>query len=165
MPKFLFKANNDGISHCVCEDEPAMSTTQLDCPWCGCGWLISCSKCKKAFTYAVIRHTDLSLVELGRREVESRGLTGKVTEEEIAEWAEAMAEDLEQFDEGQIVVYLDGSYFPVDATDVSFDGYFAHHDFKTLPHTEALEQPEKLSEILSDPGYWTERELAEHDDA
>lgn len=163
MPKFLFKANNDVLSHCACDGEPAMSTTQLDCPWCGCGWLFSCSKCKKAFTYAVVKETDLSLVELGRREVESRGLTGKVTEDDIAEWAEAMAADINRFDIGQVVVYLDGTYFPVDAKDVSFDGYFAHHEFSTLPHADALEHPDALSQAFSDPQYWIERELADAD--
>ncbi len=66
MPKFLFKANDDVLSYCSCVGEPAMSTGQLDCPWCGCGWLISCAKCGKAFTYAVVRETDIPIVELGR---------------------------------------------------------------------------------------------------
>ena len=85
MPKFLFKANDDVLSHCGCSGEPAMSTGQLDCPWCGCGWLIACSNCAKSFTYAVVRETHVPLVELGRREVRRRGIKS-VTEEEIEDW-------------------------------------------------------------------------------
>ena len=159
MTKFLFKANNDVLSHCECEGEPAMSTGQLDCPWCGCGWLITCSKCQKAFTYAVIKETDLSMVEIGVREVESRGLTDSVTQEEIEEWAEAMSEDLDRFEVGDIVVYLDGEYLSLQATDVSFDGYYAHHDFDKLPHALALNNPDVLSDTFSDAKYWQDRAL------
>ncbi len=162
MPKFLFKANDDVISHCRCLGEPAMSTGQLDCPWCGCGWLISCSKCARSFTYAVVRETDIPIVELGRREVRRRGLES-VPEQEIEEWADAMARAFERFEIGQIVVYLDGHYWPLDAKNVAFEGYFARHDLKVLPHAAALERPEALSDLLSDKSYWLERELPDRD--
>lgn len=162
MPKFLFKANDDVISHCRCQDEPAMSTGQLDCPWCGCGWLISCSKCAKAFTYGVVRETDIPIIELGRREVRRRGLAS-VSEEEIEEWADAMEREFARFEIGQIVVYLDGHYWPLDAENVTFEGYFARHDLKLLPHAEALERPEALSDLLSDRAYWLDRELPDRE--
>ena len=159
MAKFLFKANDQVLSHCDCEGPPAMSTGQLDCPWCGCGWLISCSRCKTAFTYGVIKETEVPIVELGWREVAARGLDD-VTEEEIEAWAEAMGEAFEPFEAGQTVVYLDGSYWSLDAKDVAFDGYFARHTLKTLPHAEALKRPEALREILGDKTYWLDRALA-----
>ena len=155
--KFLFKANDDVLSFCQCENQPALSEGQLDCPWCGCGWMISCSKCTKSFVYAEVRETDIPLIELGRREVAARGLK-TVTEDDIRQWAESMAEELEPFAVGDIVVYLDGTYWRVDATDVEFDGYYASHSFDRLPHAEALEDPAVLRAVLGDKQYWLDRE-------
>ena len=76
---------------------------------------------------------------------------------------EAMAEDLGRFDVGQIVVYLDGHYFPIEAKDISFEGYFARHDLKVLPHAEALSRPNHLYDMLTDKAYWLERELPDRD--
>ncbi|TMQ13325.1 MAG: hypothetical protein E6J91_18910 [Deltaproteobacteria bacterium] len=158
MPKFLFKANDDVISHCSCIGEPALSTGQLDCPWCGCGWLICCSRCTKAFTYAVVRETDISLVELGRRDATARGFTS-ITDQECAELATGMERALEPFRIGDLVVYLDGEYLALDAKRVRFDGYFAAHDLDVLPHAEALGDPEVLLRTLGDGAYWLDREL------
>ena len=74
-----------------------------------------------------------------------------------------MACDLDRFDAGQIVVYLDGEYWPLDAEDIAFKGYFAQHDLKCLPHAEALERPEALSALLSDKSYWIDRELPDRE--
>ena len=158
MPKFLFKANDDVISHCRCENEPAASTTQLDCPWCGCGWLISCSKCLKAFTYGVIRDVDEPIIEIGKREALKRGYDD-ITEAEHVAWAEAMENEFASYNIGQTVVYIDGSYFPVDASNVAFDGYFARHSFVTLPHWDALTNPAALRSVLGEESYWLSREL------
>lgn len=49
---YLVKKNDDVISHCKCEESFVGEEGQLDCPWCGCGWLFSCSKCRKAFTFS-----------------------------------------------------------------------------------------------------------------
>ncbi|MFN3943554.1 MAG: hypothetical protein ACK4K7_01330 [Allosphingosinicella sp.] len=117
MPRFIFKANDDVLSFCACEGAPAMSSGQLDCPWCCCGWMISCSQCLKSFDFAEVRETDIPLVVLGRREVAARGLSN-ISEERIAEWAEGMAEALAPFEPGDVIVYLDGSYWAVDATDI-----------------------------------------------
>jgi len=157
MAKFIFKANDRVLSFCDCVGEPAMSTGQLDCPWCGCGWLIACSKCSRSFTFAEVRETEIPLAELGRRETQARGVTA-VTEEEIAEWADGMAEALDPFDVGDVVVYLDGSYWTVDSTSIEFTGYFAHHKFDRLPHAEALADATRLNAILGDRNYWIERE-------
>jgi hypothetical protein len=158
MPKFLFKANDHVLSHCACNDQPAMSTGQLDCPWCGCGWLIACSRCRKSFTFAEVRQTNVPLVELGRREAISRGLAPPASDN-LTRWAEAMSETLDVFDVGDQVVYLDGAYWTVDATRIEFDGYFAHHELARLPHAEALSEPNRLSMILGSPAYWHERKL------
>lgn len=155
--KFFFKANDDVLSFCTCVDAPAASTSQLDCPWCGCGWMIPCSQCGKSFIFAEVRETDIPLIELGRREVAMRGLT-TVSEQEIEEWAEGMAETLDYFEVGDIVVYLDGAYWTVDSTDVEFDGYYASHKLARLPHAEALADPPLLDRVLGDKQYWFDRE-------
>lgn len=160
--KFFFKANDDVLSFCSCEGEPAMSTGQLDCPWCGCGWMIACSKCSKSFIFAEVRETELSLLELGRREVEARGLEN-VTDEEIVEWADGMIESLSHFEVGDIVVYLDGAYWTVDSENVEFDGYYASHKFERLPHAIALSDPEHLDEFLGNQDYWLTRELPDRE--
>jgi hypothetical protein len=51
---YLAKANDDLVSHCRCARPDALisSPCQMDCPWCGCGWLFICSRCRKAFTFA-----------------------------------------------------------------------------------------------------------------
>ena len=74
-----------------------------------------------------------------------------------------MAADLAPFAVGQIVVYLDGSYWPLDATDIAFDGYYASHRLARLPHAEALEEPERLRALLGDKGYWLDRERPDRD--
>ena len=161
MPKFLFKANDKVLSHCACIGEPAMSTGQLDCPWCGCGWLISCSKCAKGFTFATIAETDIPLAQLGQREAKRRGLN--VTKQDIEDWASGMAQSLEPFDVGETVVYLDGEYWALDSRDIKFDGFFARHELPILPHAEALERPEVLRGLLGNQSYWLDRALPERD--
>src|SRR5262249_18861030 len=58
---YLRKANNDLVSHCACAQADALVTapSQMDCPWCGCGWLFICSRCRKAFTFAERAHARL----------------------------------------------------------------------------------------------------------
>lgn len=163
MPKFLFKANDDILSFCTCvEPQPAMSSGQLGCPWCGCGWMIACSKCTKSFIFAEVRETDIPLIELGRREVAARRLTN-VSEQEIEEWAEGMGEALAEFEVGDIIVYLDGEYWHRDSTDIAFDGYFASHRLDRLPHAEALADPPLLRRVLGEAEYWFERELPDRE--
>jgi hypothetical protein len=160
--KYLFKANDEVLSHCQCKDAPAMSTGQLDCPWCGCGWLITCTRCGKAFTFAEVRETDLSLMEIGRLDVDARNLEN-ISDDEIAEWAEGMAELLDHFDVGDIVVYLDGYYWTVDSTSVAFDGYHARHNLDRLPHAEAIQDSSLLMSVLGNQQYWMDRELPDRE--
>ena len=158
MVKYLFKANDEVISHCQCVGQPAASTGQLDCPWCGCGWMISCTKCGKAFVYGEIRHTEVPIIDIVRRDVKQRGLK-TVTETEIRECAEAMEQEFKRFRAGTTVIYLDGSYFAVSTKNISFKGYYAKHKFTTLPHADALKRPEVLRATLGERSYWLDREL------
>jgi hypothetical protein len=59
---------------------------------------------------------------------------------------------------GDIVVYLDGSYWTADSTEVAFDGLYASHNLERLPHAEALSDPAHLDRMLGNPRYWLDRE-------
>lgn len=137
-----------------------MSPGQLDCPWCGCGWLITCINCKKAFTFAEVRECDQSLSELGWAEARARDLEHITTDADVADWAERMQDMLDFFEVGDIVVYLDGSYWKIDSGKIEFDGYFARHQFDRLPHRKATFDPSLLRSVLGDQNYWLDRKLS-----
>lgn len=159
MVKYLVKANNDVLSHCQCEDAPAAGPVQLDCPWCGCGWLFSCIKCRKSFTFARVVEVDRTYADIVHEDLAKR--SSAVDEEDVEQGAEWMAEALADVAVGDIVVYLDGSYLNIDITNFAYDGWFAQHDFDRLPHAVAREQPAALRDTLGDKEYWLERELTE----
>jgi hypothetical protein len=160
--KYFFKANDAVLSFCKCVDAPAQSEGQLDCPWCGCGWLICCLECGLAFTFAEVRATDIPLIEFGRREIAARRLE-HISEQDLADWVDWMAEVLDRFEVGDIVVYLDGHYWKYDSTDIVFGGFYAAHSLKRLPHAEALDDPGHLNRVLGDKGYWLQRERSDRD--
>lgn len=159
--KYITKANNDVLSHCQCTDQVAAGPAQLDCPWCGCGWLISCMKCRKAFTFARVVDVDRSYADIVREDFASRG--SDVDEDEVRHGAEWMADAFADLTVGDTVVYLDGSYLLVGTTNFAYDGWHAQHDFDRLPHATALEQPDALRSTLGVRQYWDERELVDDD--
>ncbi|RYZ15133.1 MAG: hypothetical protein EON61_01070 [Alphaproteobacteria bacterium] len=161
MTKYIAKSSNDVLSHCTCEGEIAAGPAQLDCPWCGCGWLISCMECRKAFTFARVIDIDRTYEDIVREDFSRRDV--EASEDDIQESAEWMAEAFADLTVGDIVVYLDGAYLSVDTTNFTYDGWFAQHDFDRLPHAVALEQPNALNETLGDKEYWLERELVDEE--
>lgn len=161
MAKHLVKANDDVLSHCKCAASLAAGPGQLDCPWCGCGWLISCMDCRKAFTFARVTEVDMTYRDLAARDLAARGFDAD--EEDVAEWAKWLEEALAPLPIGAIVVYLDGHYLPVDARDIDIEGDFAAHQFAQLPHALALDDPSQLRATLGNTGYWLERELPDRE--
>jgi predicted ABC-type ATPase len=161
MPKYIFKANDNVLSHCRCENEPASSPGQASCPWCGCGWMISCSKCRKSFVYAEVRHTDTRLEIRARNDLKRFWKTETPNPSEIDAWVSYMTESLKEFEIGTTVVYFDGHYFPINAGSVAFIGDYALHNLTILPHAEALTSPSRLVETLGDPNYWIDRKRPE----
>lgn len=157
MTKWFAKANNDVLSHCRCTDALAATNGQLDCPWCGCGWMISCIECRKGFIFARIVEVDSTYEDILAQDAKTRGLRN-VTEKEISDYAAFMREMLEPFPIGATIVYLDGEYFLVDAANVEFEGIYAHHKLDRLPHAVARNESEYLRRVLGDPKYWQERE-------
>ena len=157
MVKWFAKANDDVLSHCRCSDTLAATTGQTDCPWCGCGWLISCRECHKAFVFAKIVEVDATYDQLLAEDAQRRGLKS-VTQDDIRDVAASMERALAPFPIGATIVYLDGEYFLVDATNIEFEGLYARHKLERLPHAIALEQPEHLRAFLSDTKYWLAHE-------
>lgn len=68
---YLRKANDGFVSHCKCDKADALisSPSQMDCPWCGCGWLFICSRCCKAFTFVEAVQVDESWEKTADRSV------------------------------------------------------------------------------------------------
>src|SRR6266496_4072320 len=98
---YLRKANDQLICYCKCDKAEALISDpgQLDCPWCGCGWLFTCIKCRKAFTFAEAVEVDLSLEELA--EMDIVGFGGQSPEPgEVDEWVRAMQHLLRGVDLG-----------------------------------------------------------------
>lgn len=157
MIKYLAKANDNVISHCKCEAPLASPPGQLDCPWCGCGWMICCTKCGKAFVFGKVVEADATYESLIRADYAQRGYSS-VTDEEIQNDARMMEEMLAPFAVGETVIYLDGCYFSLGEAPIEFEGLYASHKLDRLPHAVAIEQPNYLRQILGDTAYWFERE-------
>src|SRR5258706_13992899 len=101
---FLTKANSDMISHCKCESALIGAPAQMDCPWCGCGWLFVCAKCRKVFTFARAEEVLFSWEQLAHNDLD--GKCGRQpTAEEIEEWIELMQILLKGIQVGKQYVY------------------------------------------------------------
>src|SRR5437016_12366537 len=104
---YLRKANNDIINWCKCTDGYISSPGQMDCPWCGCGWLFICSRCRKAFTFAEAVEIDESWEQTAHRSIRGHyERDPKVGE--VEEWIEFMQILLKSIQLGQMYVYLNG---------------------------------------------------------
>ena len=124
MIRYLTKANNDVISHCACDFAVAGPPMQADCPWCGCGWLIGCMKCNKAFTFAKVVEEDISYDALATRAgLDSRDQPNRIRVP--IDWAKEL---LGEFTPGETLVYLDGMYWRTDATNLKYAGWFTEHN-------------------------------------
>jgi hypothetical protein len=152
---YLRKANDDLVSHCRCAASDALisSPGQMDCPWCGCGWLFICSRCRKAFTFAEAfeinesweRTADRTIRSLYQREPE-RG--------EAKEWIGFMKILLKGIQRSQQYVYLDGWVIPTTAQGVHIEGWHSQHDLDLVPHVVALSKPKLQASLLSSREYW-----------
>lgn len=150
---FLVKKNDELISHCKCEESLAGDPGQLDCPWCGCGWLFSCTKCRKAFTFAEAKLIDKTWEEIAREDI--LGFSSKEpTKEAISEWVDCMQHMMSHLVVGKTYVYLDGCFIPTDEEDFEFEGWKSKHNFYRPPQVIALEDKEIIDSLLSNPQYW-----------
>ena len=60
---------------------------------------------------------------------------------------------------GETYGCLDGVVFPQKAKNIKFDGIYARHELKQLPHAEALKKKGIMDEVLGNPDYWRSRRL------
>lgn len=157
---YLVKKNNELISHCKCEESIVGEPGQLDCPWCGCGWLFSCTKCRKAFTFAEAKEIDKTWEELAREDL--LGYSGKEPElEDVDNWIECMQHMMSHIEVGRTYIYLDGCFIPADEEGFEFEGWASKHSFYKTPQVIALEDKAILDQVLSNPEYWTENAIEE----
>jgi hypothetical protein len=157
MARVLVKANDDLVSFCVCN--VAFATQgQADCPWCGCGWLFSCSRCRRAFTFAKVIDTTLSIEAVATMAVEGFygrhprvGERQRLAEEKawIEHWANASPRD-------ETLVFLDGRVLASGAENVKLEGRYARHRFARLPHVTARTKAD-IDATLGNPAYWRSR--------
>ncbi len=156
---WLVKDSDKVINWCNCSEPVAGRFPQADCPWCGCGWLLSCAFCRKCFTFGRFEWFDESVESLARRlATAARG--PRVDDEDVAEMAEFMTWAAEGFAAGDRVVVIDYQLFRVDEEGpFEFAGAYAHHTLDALPQVRELTEPGTLDATLGNPDYWVEREL------
>jgi len=152
---YLRKANDDFVSHCKCAKADALivAPCQADCPWCGCGWLFSCIRCRKAFTFAEVVETKESWEEIAERDYRGR-FDSEPDSDDVAEWIEGMTILLKGIRRGQKYVYLDGWIIPTNADGVNIEGWHSRHDLGFVPQVAALEDPKVRTGLLSLRKYW-----------
>lgn len=160
---YLMKDSDDLISHCRCKEAYITFPPQMDCPWCGCGWLFTCIECRKAFTFARGVEVDESLEELARRDI-MKGWGREPSGDEVKDWIDAMKELLAEVEVDGRYVYLDGLFIPADAAGVEYEGLFARHDLGFIPQVKALQDPAVIDEILSNVEYWESNAVEVHDE-
>jgi hypothetical protein len=131
----------------------------MDCPWCGCGWLFTCMKCRKAFTFARGVELDESWEEWASHDI--RGFEMEPTDEAVVDWVESMQAYLDGVMVGKQYVALDGCVIPTDANSLDFDGWKSHHRFDFVPQVAALEDASIVKTVLSNVDYWETRAIDE----
>ena len=157
---YLAKASDELVSHCGCAPGLVALPGQLDCPWCGCGWLFSCLGCRKAFTFAQGIELDEPWDSLARRDLRLR--TSREPDDlEIRRWVNWMRALLVDVEPGERYVYLDGELFRADVSALAFDGWYARHELEFLPQVAALGDRQVLDDLLGSRDYWLARRLSE----
>lgn len=152
------------ICFCLCLPEEALIAEpgQMDCPWCGCGWLFACTRCRKGFTFAVAKEVPFSLREIARGDITRFGAQLSVLA--VDTWVSDMTAMLHGITLGERYAYLDGAVHRADpGLVVRFTGLYGSHLLPRLPHCT----PHATSQFLQDMlgrGYWrtakTEKERA-----
>jgi hypothetical protein len=162
---YLRKANDDLVSHCRCHRGDALisSPGQMDCPWCGCGWLFSCSNCRKAFTFAEAVEINESWAVTAERDI--RVMYRREPEAgEVEEWVEFMKILLKGVECGEQYVYFDGYVIPVTADGITIEGWHSHHQLDFVPQVAALSDSEICDGLLCATAYWQSNRVERQND-
>lgn len=155
---YLVKDNDDLYCHCSCDEARITYPPQMDCPWCGCGWLFTCTNCRKAFTFARAVELQSSWDQLAVCDLKGRW-HAPPSEEDVAGWIAAMKALLAHVEVGKQYVCLDGLFIPTDAEGVQFEGWHAKHDLDFVPQVAALDDYFVTENILSNEEYWRSNAL------
>jgi len=152
---YLRKLNDDMVSHCHCPSDDAWisSPGQMDCPWCGCGWLFICGRCGKAFTFAEAFETSEPWAQIAARVMPQFG-DSKPTSAKVDSWIQFMKILLKEITSGQTYVYLDGWVISTRAKGVHLDGWHSRHDLDFVPQVVELAGESAIDEVLGSPDYW-----------
>jgi hypothetical protein len=158
---YLAKASDELVSHCRCHAALITYPPQMDCPWCGCGWLFTCIQCRKAFTFAKGVMVDESWEQTAERDLRNRfGRPASATD--VAQWVAAMNALLEDVEVGQEYVYLDGIFIPSGVTAIEIQGWHSKHGLPYVPQVAATKDRTVLSDVLANEGYWRQTATPAH---
>ena len=154
--RYLRKANNDLVSHCDCDNAEALITfpPQMDCPWCGCGWLFTCIQCRKAFTFAEAVETDVAWDDLAHIDLRGRSGKPRTRKDERAGWVKEMKRLVLGVEIGASHVYFDGRIIQADRDGIDHKGWHGKHSLQFVPQIQALEDSSIIDEILTNADYW-----------
>ena len=108
----------------------------MDCPWCGCGCLFSCSNCRKAFTFAEAVQINEYRAVTAERDI--RGMYRREQPGEVEEWVEFMKILLKDIQCGEQYVYFDGYVIPVNADGITIEGWHSHHQLDFVPQSRGV---------------------------
>lgn len=160
---YLAKESDRLISHCSCDRTLITYPPQLDCPWCGCGWLFACIECRKAFTFARGIETDEPWHDLARKDLFLN--TGvEPNDLDVQQWVNVMRGLMADVEPGETYVVLDGCFVPADAAGIEIDGWVARHELDFVPQVAALEDPGIIDSMLANREYWLSHALPEGED-
>ncbi len=155
---FLTKSNNNLISHCKCDSALIAEPSQMDCPWCGCGWLFQCAHCRKPFTFARAEELNFTWEHLAHNDLDKKW-GRKPTGEEVKEWIGFMKILLKDIQIGRQYAYIDGWVFSIDETNLQFEGWHARHALLDVPQAAAVKDVKTLDMTLRSKEYWDSRRI------
>lgn len=155
---YLVKDNNGLISHCSCKVARISSPGQLSCPWCGCGWLFSCTRCRMSFTFARAERIDATWEEMALEDLTGFSKT-EPDPEDLRETARQLREMHQGLVPGERYVYFDGMIVGVDAPGIRGRGRHARHDLDYVPQVAALQDRSRINWVLQNVMYWEENAL------
>jgi hypothetical protein len=157
---YLERANKDFVCHCRCRQAVVAAPVQMECPWCGCGWLFTCLNCRKNFTFGRGVEVDETLEELGAMDLAARRGT-ELELDDLGRWVEWMGVLLKGIEPGREYVYLDGFFIDAETTPLRFEGWHSRHDLPWVPQARALEDPTVIHDTVGSEEYWRETKREE----
>ncbi len=137
---------------------PATIGNQFDCPWCGCGWMLSCVACRRGFVFAVAEDRGESIADLVARQAahhaEDFPSVAPATPAEQAEIASYYEKWYRVLTPGARYVVFDDVIVPVTAPRCYVRGAYGEHRLAYVPQVAAALDQKVLRDVLCAPKYW-----------